>query len=343
MRKYLLPENGTYYKANLHCHTTVSDGETTPEETKAGYVAHGYSVVAFTDHDVLIGHGDLCDDNFVALNAFELELMPPYFRGCGPRKACHICYIALEPDNLIMPMWNRTGKYFFCQGQRNNAPLVKFDENEPDYERVYSVEGISEMMQIGRDKGFFVTYNHPVWSGETYEQYGYYRGMHAMEMCNFGCYNGGFDEYNGKIYDDILRTGNRIFAIAGDDNHSLNSYEAFGAYTMIKADKLDYRTITKALEDGNFYTSLGPEIYDLYVEDDMVHITCSPAKKIALNVGQFRRANRKLAPEGGFITEAAFKIDTEWDGYFRLTVYDEQGRMASTNAYFCDQVFTKEE
>ena len=30
----LLPESG-YYKANLHCHTTISDGEFTPEEIKA--------------------------------------------------------------------------------------------------------------------------------------------------------------------------------------------------------------------------------------------------------------------------------------------------------------------
>ena len=34
MRKYLLPENGNFYKANLHCHSTVSDGTLTPEEMK---------------------------------------------------------------------------------------------------------------------------------------------------------------------------------------------------------------------------------------------------------------------------------------------------------------------
>ena len=34
MRKYLLPENGNFYKANLHCHTDVSDGAKTPEEVK---------------------------------------------------------------------------------------------------------------------------------------------------------------------------------------------------------------------------------------------------------------------------------------------------------------------
>ena len=35
MRKYLLPEGGNFYKANLHCHTVLSDGAMTPEEVKA--------------------------------------------------------------------------------------------------------------------------------------------------------------------------------------------------------------------------------------------------------------------------------------------------------------------
>ena len=38
MRKYLLPNTGKFYKANLHCHTTVSDGKSTPEEVKECYL-----------------------------------------------------------------------------------------------------------------------------------------------------------------------------------------------------------------------------------------------------------------------------------------------------------------
>ena len=38
MRTYLLPQEGTFYKANLHCHTTVSDGKRTPEEIKKEYM-----------------------------------------------------------------------------------------------------------------------------------------------------------------------------------------------------------------------------------------------------------------------------------------------------------------
>ena len=34
MKKYLLPQNGQFYKANLHCHTNFSDGKRTPAEVK---------------------------------------------------------------------------------------------------------------------------------------------------------------------------------------------------------------------------------------------------------------------------------------------------------------------
>ena len=54
MKTYLLPKEGNFYKANLHCHTTVSDGKRTPEEIKELYMRNGYSIVAYTDHEVLI-------------------------------------------------------------------------------------------------------------------------------------------------------------------------------------------------------------------------------------------------------------------------------------------------
>ena len=50
MKKYLLPQEGIFFKANLHAHTTLSDGRLTPEQLKDFYLAHGYSIVAYTDH-----------------------------------------------------------------------------------------------------------------------------------------------------------------------------------------------------------------------------------------------------------------------------------------------------
>ena len=46
MRIELLPKDLTYYKANLHSHSTLSDGCVTPEEMKAAYKEKGYSILA---------------------------------------------------------------------------------------------------------------------------------------------------------------------------------------------------------------------------------------------------------------------------------------------------------
>ena len=64
-RIWLLPEEGQFYKANLHCHTTLSDGEKTPEEIKELYRQQGYSVVAYTDHRRYVWHRCLMDETFI--------------------------------------------------------------------------------------------------------------------------------------------------------------------------------------------------------------------------------------------------------------------------------------
>lgn len=335
MRKYLLPKEGTFYKANLHCHTNISDGKKTPEEIKELYKKMGYSIVAYTDHDVLIPHQDLTDEEFLALNGFEVEINEPKETIWPWIKTCHLCFIGLEPDNITQPCWHRT-KYL-AGGSLNWREKVKFDENEPDFIRNYDRECVNEMIRISREKGFFVTYNHPTWSKETYVEYSGYYGMNAFEMFNGGCITEGYEDYNPRVYDDLLSMGKKIYCIGADDNHNWKPedsryFDSGWAWTMIKAPTLDYREITRAMEKGDFYASEGPEIHELWVEDGRVHIECSPADRIFMTCGA-RHADIKFAENGKLITETEFEIRPEC-GYFRLTVVDEKGKHACTNAYF---------
>ena len=46
-------------------------------------------------------------------------------------------------------------------------------------------------------------------------------------------------------YDEILRSGKRIYCISTDDNHNRGdepAHDSFGGFTMIKAEKLEYET-----------------------------------------------------------------------------------------------------
>lgn len=331
MKKYLLPEEGSFYKANLHCHSTVSDGRWSPERIKQEYMAKGYSVIAYTDHDVLIPHPELTDEHFVALNGYEMEI--DEVRQDGKQgKTCHMCLIALEPDNVKQVCWHRS-RYLFGNA-RNYREQVQFHDAS-DYERSFTHECISDMMRRGREAGFYVTYNHPVWSLEDFRDYSGYEGMHAMEICNWGCVVEGYNDYVPQVYDDLLRLGRRIYCIGADDNH--NSIEdSFGAFTVIKAPELTYRAITRALLDGHFYASQGPEIHTLWVEDGRIHIRCSDARKIECNF-DIRRAFCAWSRPGEPLQEASFPLP-ERASYVRLTVTDFEGNHANTNAYWLDEL-----
>ncbi len=335
MKKYLLPAEGKFYKANLHSHSTVSDGRLTPAQMKEIYRERGYSILCCTDHEKMVPHHELTDDDFLMLTGFEMSFEETWKRDFLQVKCCHICMIALEPDNDVQPCFHKT-KYL----SEADRAMVRYDPDEPDFEKEYIPGCINEAIRIGREKGFFVTYNHPKWSLERYEDYTKYEGMNAMEICNFGSLIDGYDEYNGHVYDDLLRQNKRIFVLGTDDNHNRRDpncrmWDSFGAFTVIKSPSLDYRSVTKALEAGHFYASQGPEIYGLWLEDDILHVECSPADEISCITDQ-RRCMSRFGDGGKEITECTFELKPE-DVYFRVTVTDRSGKKADTNAYFADE------
>ncbi len=337
MKKFEL--SGKSYKANLHCHTTVSDGHYSPEEVKEYYKAHGYSVIAFTDHEILLDHSDLCDEDFIALNGYELSVNAPGPDDRSKALTAHICFVAKKQDNLRQICTSERDIWGNARGFIPQADIV-----QPDYRREYSHEGVSALMKAGRDNGFFVTYNHPTWSLESYPEYSGYDGMHAMEIYNTGCAMDGYDEYNCHCYEDLLRQGKKIFCIAADDNHTWGEgdrgkpgCDCCGGWVSIFAERLEYNAITKALEEGRFYCSTGPEIKSFRVEDGFVYVTTSPAHRISLITGR-RRTEKVNAEYGHGATEAKFRIDPN-DIYFRVDVIDDHGNHANTNAVFTEDIF----
>ncbi len=336
MKKYLLPKEGKFYKANLHCHSDLSDGHFSPEELKNLYKSHGYSVLAYTDHDMFLPHHELSDDSFVALAGFEAAFNEnSQYPGNKRLKSCHICCIAGTPDIEYHPAWN--AKYAYVGNAKENRHMVRFDTNEPLFEREYTPECISRMIKIAREKGFFVTYNHSAWSMETCEQFTNYENLHAMEIFNNGEECEGYPSYSICAYDAMLRSGKQLFAIAADDNHNKHPLDtakcdSFGGWIMIKAEALTYTSVTDALFKGNFYASCGPEIHELYIEDNKIYVFCSEAARITINKG-VRGAGAVLAECGEAVTEAVFDFEED-DVYFRIEVTDKYGKTANTNAYF---------
>lgn len=328
MKKYLLPHGMTAYKANLHAHTNISDGTLTPKEVKELYRSHGYSVVAYTDHDLLIPHDALSDESFLALPGFEAQFNGSNrYPGVVNEKKCHLCFVG----GTTQPCWNE--EYAYIGNAKKHQALVAFDEETSPFVREYTADSINAMIKEARKKGFFITYNHPAWSLENYEQYMKYEGLHAVEIFNYGTEKLGFQSSAPHVYDDILRKGNKIFAVAADDNHNKPGLDdSFGGFVMILSEKLERDSVMQALFRGDFYASTGPLFHDVYIEDNTLFVQCSDASSICLTTDA-RKTKYLHSESGEAISEAAFALDFDYR-YFRITVKDLKGNYAYTNAFF---------
>ena len=141
----------------------------------------------------------------------------------------------------------------------------------------------------------------------------------------------------------LLRRGRRVFAHSADDNHNERGVgkpgdDSFGGFTMFNLpdDALTYDGVIAAMDRGDFYSSMGPVIRSLEIEDGRARITCSDAVRIAMIYGA--KTTRAAFPEavGETIDRAEFEIP-EKAPYVRFTVTDERGRHADTRGYFRDE------
>ncbi len=334
MKNWLLPENGRYFKANMHCHSTLSDGKYTIEQLKEVYKRYGYSIIAFTDHNVLIDHSDMNDENFMAITGYEMDVNDERGdRSYNHTPCTHICFYSKDPHNTKMPCFNP----MYINDSHADLRAVQQYTGTPDYVRNY--KNVNDMIEKTCKEGFLACYNHPTWSEQDFPDYSAIKGVFAMEIYNHSCYVAGYPEINDHCYDDMLRRGNKLFCIASDDNHDRfpegsPRWDSCGGFIMIKAEKLEYGTIMAALERGDFYASTGPEIYDLWTEGEEVHIRCSPVEKIAYTTYGRHTVVATGEKKGDKITEAVLTVSGLYDRYGRITIYDGAGHYAWTRAYF---------
>ena len=325
------------YKANLHCHTRASDGRATAETVKEEYKKRGYSAVAFTDHEHLFNYAHLSDEDFVAINGYELGISGPKVDTDSPLpsgKQIHINLFATDPNCDITPFYAESRDWYKFDDLRH---LVKAAE---PFERKFSPEAINVLVARAHELGFLVSLNHPNWSLITAEDYLGYNGFDFMEIYNTGTVRSGHHT-DEAAFNDMMKAGKRIFCTAADDNHNAAGFDgpktdSFGGFVMIAAEKLGYSEIMDALAAGDFYASTGPEIHSISLDDSgeegLIRIKCSPAKAIYL-ITQGRRNARALPEEGEeLITEGKIKLYPQ-DCRFRIRVEDENGGCAWSQIY----------
>ena len=340
MFKQLLPQVAQYYKASLHTHSTVSDGKLTPEEVRDAYKEAGYSILALTDHSVIVEHPELNQEDFLMLTGVEIDLDdrddPD---GQVRRRQKHMCLLSKTPHNNWLP-------YRDPEPKDTSVPYEQL-MNYAGMSREYSAENTNKVIAACNEHGYLVTYNHPWWSLEHYPDYAPLEGLWGMEYRNSGCIAHGYDENNGRVYDDFLVQGKRLVPVCADDTHRKvrNGYPVLGqSWTVVGAKELSYESVMEALEKGDLYSSCGPEIYELSWDGQNVHVKCSSCVRI-----QVLTQTRAVGfAHGEDLTEATLDMSL-WlkksggnkDAFLRVLVTDEHGKYAVSRAYFMDELEEK--
>ena len=263
-------------KGALHCHTTRSDGRVEPDEVIRLHYEHGDDFLAITDHRI------------------------DKYRNFAPEVPITIIP-GMEFDNTF----ERSGSRYRCF---HTVCLGPAKEEGNGYEQDQTLESGTAKNQaeyqpyldeIHANRNLTI-YCHPQWSGTQARHFEQLKGNFAMEIWNTGCALAYDMDRDAAYWDELLGQGQVIYGVATDDGHHLREHCV--GWVMVNAQN-DINSILDSLKRGAFYSSCGPEIYNFYVEDDVVYVDCSPAAKIRLFstvlTGQWKLQNEIISVNQG--------------------------------------------
>lgn len=306
-----------FYKGNLHCHSTISDGSLTHEQLIALYQSHGYSFICFSDHEVFTDNTALDTKDFISLPGVEW--------------AC---------DNEKNGLWMQT---HHIHGIRGTKAMVANAKQAPIAHNAMmprlpfeGAKTVSRMYEYMADRGNFTIYNHPLWSCATPIDFGMLDGYTALEVFNFSCDLENHTAYGDVYWDMLLCQGSRIFAVATDDNHNkITPDDSCGGWICANAPKLTHEDVVSSIIAGRFYSSIGPAIKNYGVQDGEVFVTCEPVHHINFIAGGAVALGRCFWSADGedSLCGAIYKLHGK-EKYVRIECVDKFGKIAWSNPLF---------
>ena len=228
--------NKKWYKGNTHAHTTVSDGNASTEYVTNWYHEHGYNFLFITDHNKRVNP--------------DTVKMPTNKRG----------------DFILIPGEEVTGERLIHTTGLNVSEYV-----DPGPELNSKTEVIQNHVKSIRKANGVTIINHPNFrSGAQVSDIIKVKNLNMIEVYNGhpGTYSFG---YIGKPvshisveekWDSLLTMGMKIYGVAADDAHHYDEFYAEKVnpgrgWVMVQSDNLDANSIVSAMENGDFYASIG--------------------------------------------------------------------------------------
>jgi predicted metal-dependent phosphoesterase TrpH len=293
-RSFLNPfrTKGEWFKGNLHTHSNNSDGILTPWQLSYLYKSNGYDFISITDHDFS-----------ERTKLIEIEDLSEHFDNFLLIPGEEICNVL---DLVAINLKEQINPKAFSNPQRVIDEILK---------------------QKGE-----VIIAHPYWESLTLETLLSLKGYLGIEIYNTTVDLSVAKGYSTVHWDNLLVEGRHTFGFAVDDSHgglALNKpIDTCKAWINVKAESLEIEVIMESLRKGLFYSSTGPEIYDLELKGKSITVKTSSASSIRF-IGK-NGWGKCFYPKNKDLKQATYQI-TGHETYIRIEVKDELGRTAWIN------------
>lgn len=306
-RQQAFEGNGIFLKGALHCHTTRSDGQGDPADVIRLHKQNGYDFIALTDHRNYNFTNFAPDTDITIIPGMEFD--NTFEWGVIGFRTWHTVCIGPE----------KADGNPYEQDQKFDSGTAKTQEEYQVYlDRIHANKNLT-------------IYCHPEWSSTPARYFEKQKGNFAMEVWNSGCALEDDMDMDAAYWDELLGQGIRIFGVATDDGHAMRQH--CNGWVMVNAEN-NVNAILKALEEGRFYASCGPQIKDFYVDGDTAVVECSAAAKVRFHSDG--HPTRIVKSADGTLERAEINLKN-WAGpykYVRAVVIDKDGKHAWSNPIY---------
>jgi hypothetical protein len=298
--------DGEWLRAQLHCHTTNSDGELSPDALLRHYEWAGYDVVSITDHWHVTHHAG--SERLLTVPGAELNADLP-----GDERYCD--FLAFGIDTLL------------------EDPAVRRNNSFPD---------MSAGARWTNEQGGVAYLAHPYWSGVRHDLVLASEGFAGLEHVNATCASDCDRGDASALWDECLEAGLPLSGLWTDDAHYPGP-DLDRTWTWIRAAERTRAAVLDALRVGATYGSSGPRIFDARCTERGIEVHCSPARAVLLHsryelgAGVWGPPRPRMwygrvldTTADGAITHAVLEFEQELP-FVRVVVQDAAGERAWTN------------
>ena len=190
--------------------------------------------------------------------------------------------------------------------------------------------GFESGLKSAKEQGALTILAHPHWCANSLDDCVRWE-FDGVEVYNHVCHwlNG---KSNGLVHWDAALMHNPLtLGIAADDAHLNGEHLGWnGGWIVVNTDQCTSESLIRAIRQGNYYSSCGPEIHDIALEGDQLHVTTSPIRFARL-VGPGACGKRFGSFDAEPFETIQFTVPEQWD-YVYLEIEDAEGRRAWTNS-----------